>query len=67
MEHILRFANDHHRLGFRLRPVYLHLLVSGITELVGKQLDGIILLLGDLDVLVQQDGQALGSLFPLPG
>lgn len=67
MEHLLRLANHYYSLGSSLRYVHFLLVLQGISGLVGRRSECNVAVLVVLDLFIQQDGQTLGTLLPLPG
>ena len=66
MEYVFCATNHDHRLGTALRLPHLLLLVPSLFVMDARSSYGILDMLVKLGVLIQQDGQALGSLFPIP-
>lgn len=66
MEHLFCATDYDHCLGSTLRLSHLLLLVPSFLVMDTRDPHGILDILINLGILIQQDSQALGSLFPLP-
>lgn len=65
VEHILCLADHHYCLGLTIRLLDLLSMVQSNTQLGGRFEDIIPRLYAGVDIPFQQNGQTLGSLFPI--